>query len=360
VLRVEGDAVVPVALTSAKAEHAARTIRPRILRHRDQFLKPLPEQEVARDARPLGLASDVDLADVDAAVAALKLDRSVPPVQRLKGGTTEARRRLEAFCAAFTGYASGRNQPADWRCSFMSPYLHFGQISTVEIALTAREARAGSVEDKASYLEELIVRRELAINNVVYNPAYDRYDGVPEWARRTLAEHAGDVRPHLYSAEELAAAADWLAKVTPQKLAAALHEHADEPRADSLAAALAGRAFHTTLELANAVRESVRAGGDETEPTVRRVFQALRIAVNDELGMLERFLAAAVELVREDGRIAVISYHSLEDRIVKNAFRTYAAAGRGRVLTKKVLVPSEDEVARNPRSRSAKMRVFER
>ncbi|MGZ8996325.1 MAG: deoxyribodipyrimidine photo-lyase, partial [Rhodospirillales bacterium] len=68
VLRVEGDAVVPVALASAKAEHAARTIRPRILRHRDQFLKPLPEQEVARDARALGLASDVDLADVDAAV----------------------------------------------------------------------------------------------------------------------------------------------------------------------------------------------------------------------------------------------------------------------------------------------------
>jgi deoxyribodipyrimidine photo-lyase len=206
VLRVEGDAVVPVALVSAKAEHAARTIRPRILRLRDQFLKPLPEQEVVRDAGALGLVSDVDLADVDAAVAALKLDRSVPPVQRLKGGTSQARRRLEAFCAAFTGYASGRNQPADWRCSFMSPYLHFGQISAVEIALTARDAMAGSVEDKASYLEELIVRRELAINNVVYNGAYDRYDGVPDWARRTLAEHARDVRPHLYSTEELAAA----------------------------------------------------------------------------------------------------------------------------------------------------------
>jgi deoxyribodipyrimidine photo-lyase len=206
VLRVEGDAVVPVALVSAKAEHAARTIRPRILRLRDQFLKPLTEQEVVRDAGALGLVSDVDLADVDAAVAALKLDRSVPPVQRLKGGTSQARRRLEAFCAAFTGYASGRNQPADWRCSFMSPYLHFGQISAVEIALTARDAMAGSVEDKASYLEELIVRRELAINNVVYNGAYDRYDGVPDWARRTLAEHARDVRPHLYSTEELAAA----------------------------------------------------------------------------------------------------------------------------------------------------------
>lgn len=206
VLRVEADVVVPVALASAKAEHAARTIRPRILRHRDQFLKPLPEQGVVRDARGLGLASDLDLADVDAVVAELKLDRTVPPVRRLAGGTTEARRRLAAFLDAFAGYASGRNQPADWRCSFMSPYLHFGQISTVEIALAVREATAGSVEDKAAYLEELIVRRELAINNVAYNPAYDRYDGLPAWARRTLGEHATDPRPHLYDEKALAAA----------------------------------------------------------------------------------------------------------------------------------------------------------
>ena len=206
VLRVEGDVVVPVALVSAKAEHAARTIRPRILRHRDQFLRPLPEQAALRDARTLGLVSDVDLADVAAVVAALKLDHTVKPVRRLTGGTSEARRRLGAFLDTLAGYASGRNQPADWHCSFMSPHLHFGQISPVEIALAVREARAGSVEDKASYLEELIVRRELAINNVVYNPAYDRYDGLPEWARRTLAEHAGDDRPHLYDEAALAAA----------------------------------------------------------------------------------------------------------------------------------------------------------
>lgn len=206
VFRVEGDVVVPVALASSKAEHAARTIRPRILRHRDQFLKPLQEQEVVRDAGGVALPSRLDLADVDAVVAGLKVDRTVPQVRRLKGGTQEARLRLAAFLEAFAGYAGGRNQPADWRCSFMSASLHFGQISPVEIALQAREALAGSMEDKAAYLEELIVRRELAINNVVYNPAYDRYEGVPEWARKTLAHHAGDHRPHLYSAAELAAA----------------------------------------------------------------------------------------------------------------------------------------------------------
>lgn len=207
VLRVEGDVVVPVGLASAKAEHAARTIRPRILRHRDAFLKPLDEQEAVRDAGSLGLASDVDLADVTAVVASLKLDHTVAPVRRLKGGTSEARLRVETFLGKLSGYAGGRNQPADWRCSFMSAYLHFGQISTVELALAVRDAPNGSVEDKASYLEELIVRRELAMNNVAYNPAYDAYDGLPAWARKTLADHAGDHRPHLYDEAALAAAA---------------------------------------------------------------------------------------------------------------------------------------------------------
>ncbi len=205
VIRVEADVVVPVGLVSTKHEHAARTIRPRILRHCDHFLNPVETCEVVRDAGHLGLESDVDLSDVAAAVAALKLDHAVAPVGRLTGGTSEARRRLEAFLDDdFAGYADGRNQPADWRCSFMSPYLHFGQISPIELALAVRGSETGGDGDRAAYLEELIVRRELSMNNVAYNPAYDRYDGLPEWARRTLGEHAGDARAHLYDIDELA------------------------------------------------------------------------------------------------------------------------------------------------------------
>jgi deoxyribodipyrimidine photo-lyase len=207
VIRVEGDVVVPVGLVSDKHERAARTIRPKILKHRDAFLTPLEDHDVVRDAQGLGLAGDVDLSDVAAAVAALNIGHAVAPVHRLVGGTSEARRRLQAFLAQdFAGYAEGRNQPADWRCSFMSPYLHFGQISPVEIALTVRDAGAGGSGDRAAYLEELIVRRELSMNNVAYNRAYDRYDGLPEWARRTLAEHAGDEREHVYDIATLAAA----------------------------------------------------------------------------------------------------------------------------------------------------------
>jgi deoxyribodipyrimidine photo-lyase len=87
----------------------------------------------------------------------------------------------------------------------MSPYLHFGHISPVEIALAIRTAKDGDPDDRSAYLEELIVRRELAMNHVFHTQGYDDYArAVPDWARKTLAEHADDERPKLYSEEELA------------------------------------------------------------------------------------------------------------------------------------------------------------
>lgn len=91
-----------------------------------------------------------------------------------------------------------------------------------------------------------------------------------------------------------------------------------------------------------------------------RTFQALRIAVNDELGNLQRFLPEAVGVLTSGGKLAVISFHSLEDRIVKNFFREQAKAGQGKILTKKPIIAGEAEVQINPRSRSAKLRVFKK
>ncbi len=91
-----------------------------------------------------------------------------------------------------------------------------------------------------------------------------------------------------------------------------------------------------------------------------RTFQALRIAVNEELDALEEGIRAALELVSENGRVAVISFHSLEDRIVKNAFRAAEDSGIGIRITKKPVIPTEEERSRNPRSRSAKLRIFEK
>ncbi|HEX6014954.1 MAG TPA: deoxyribodipyrimidine photo-lyase [Geminicoccaceae bacterium] len=209
VVEVEGEVAVPVEAASDKAEVGARTLRPKILRLREQFLHDLPERRPAINARGLDLRSDFDPADVDGALAALKLDRSVPPVDRFKGGTSEVRARLKRFLATqLRGYKDARSDPAHGRTTELSPYLQFGQISPVEMALRAIEAAPAGDPDRASFLEELIVRRELAHNFLWHRPEdYDRYEGLPAWARGTLDRHRKDRRERTYTVAELEAGA---------------------------------------------------------------------------------------------------------------------------------------------------------
>lgn len=116
--------------------------------------------------------------------------------------------------------------------------------------------------------------------------------------------------------------------------------------------------IETTSVLAEIVRGSVRTHQDIHPAT--RVFQALRIAVNDELHALEEALPKAVVLLKPKGRLAVISFHSLEDRIVKKSFRIFEEKKMGKIITKKPIVPGSAEVQENSRSKSAKLRVFEK
>ena len=120
-----------------------------------------------------------------------------------------------------------------------------------------------------------------------------------------------------------------------------------------------GRNLDRTLELAELVKNAVGGSGAWVR-SATRVFQALRIYVNQELEELREGLRAGLEVLASGGRIAVISYHSLEDRVVKNFYREKRTAGILRVLTKKPVIPSRVEVLNNPRSRSAKLRVAER
>ena len=156
---------------------------------------------------------------------------------------------------------------------------------------------------------------------------------------------------------------DVLATSSERELADTIFTYGEERAARRIAHALvaargANRLPETTAELARLVAGVVQVRGKrERIHPATRTFQALRIAVNDELGSLERGLDAAVGRTRPGGRIAVISFHSLEDRIVKHRFRD---DDRVRPLTKKPLLPGDDELARNPRARSAKLRVAER
>jgi deoxyribodipyrimidine photo-lyase len=207
IVQVEGDVVVPVETASNKHEFAARTLRPKLNRLWDPFIADLKPRTVKHAAEGVTPRGEIDVSDPEVVLAGMSLDRVVGPVKRFIGGETEARMRLKAFLAdGFEGYGAGRNMPEAAAASHMSPFLHFGQISPVEIALAVREAEVGDDDDRGAYLEELIVRRELAMNHVFYTEGYDDYDkAVPDWARKTLAEQADDARPHTYSEEQLAA-----------------------------------------------------------------------------------------------------------------------------------------------------------
>ncbi|MCJ2036531.1 deoxyribodipyrimidine photo-lyase [Methylobacterium sp. J-068] len=207
IVQVEGDVAVPVEIVSGKHEYAARTLRPKLHRHLEDYVAPLTARRVKRRAGGEVPDSEVDVADPEAVLAGMSLDRTVGPVRRFTGGETEARRRLAAYLdGPFAHYGSDRNRPEAGAASHMSPYLHFGQISPVEIVLAVRAARTGGKEDRTAYVEEIVVRRELAMNHVHYTDGYDRYArAVPEWARKALAEHAGDPRPKTYTEAELAA-----------------------------------------------------------------------------------------------------------------------------------------------------------
>jgi 16S rRNA (cytosine1402-N4)-methyltransferase len=158
-------------------------------------------------------------------------------------------------------------------------------------------------------------------------------------------------------------ALDLLTRSSEGELADLIFNYGDERGARRIARAIVaarenGRLPARTLELARLVAGvlHVRGKRERIHPATR-TFQALRIAVNDELGSLERGLAGAIARTRPQGRIAAISFQSLEDRIVKVRFR---GDERVRVLTKKPLLAGDDELARNPRARSAKLRVAER
>lgn len=160
-------------------------------------------------------------------------------------------------------------------------------------------------------------------------------------------------------------AADLLADVGEEDLANVIFQYGEERFSRRVARAIvrarAQEPITTTGRLAQIVRSAVPHRGYQRIDPATRTFQALRIWVNRELEGLEAFLAAAAARLKVGGRLAVITFHSLEDRIVKHGFRALASGeGALRVLTKKPIVPADEEVARNPRARSAKLRAIER
>jgi 16S rRNA (cytosine1402-N4)-methyltransferase len=159
--------------------------------------------------------------------------------------------------------------------------------------------------------------------------------------------------------------AERLAAVDEATLADAIFRYGEERRSRRVARAILDARdrgdLGDTLALARAVRRGAGAGKWQRIDPATRTFQALRIWVNDELDGLDRFLESAASRLVPSGRLAVIAFQSLEDRVVKHTFRRLAASGPAFALaTKRAVRPGEDEVAANPRARSARLRVLEK
>ena len=170
--------------------------------------------------------------------------------------------------------------------------------------------------------------------------------------------HEGPLDMRMDRSQRLTAA-DVVNTYSEREIADILYNYGEERRSRPIARSIVhARPLARTSDLVRAIQRVMGSPRYGRIHPATRTFQALRIFVNDELKSLETFLDSSMTVIRSGGRLAVISFHSLEDRIVKNKFRTPAVAGR--VLTRKVVIATEEETRRNPRARSAKLRAWER
>ena len=175
-------------------------------------------------------------------------------------------------------------------------------------------------------------------------------------ARGFTSKHAGPLDMRMNPAKGIPAS-KWLERLTPGELAEILRENSDEPHAQILAPQLAAKSFSSTLELAQAIRAALSSRPEEElKKTVARVFQAIRIEVNEEFAALDALLRSLPFSLRLGGRVAILTFHSGEDRRVKKAFQAGQREGHYSEITRDVIRASPTECHTNPRSTSAKLR----
>jgi deoxyribodipyrimidine photo-lyase len=201
---VDSSCIVPMSRFE-KREYGAFTIRPKIKKLLPRYLHAEPQLHVRHKYR--GAVPDfhtaVTLSNIPGLVARCEIDHSVQPVSAFPGGADQAEKRLKRFLRdKLRRYSTQRNQPSADATSGLSPYLHFGHISSLQVALAVREFAAEHKLMAGEFLEELIVRRELAFNLAHFSDRLDSLDTLPEWARETLAKHARERRDPMYTRDE--------------------------------------------------------------------------------------------------------------------------------------------------------------
>jgi len=201
---VDSSCIVPMNCLE-KREWAAYTIRPKIKRLLPEYLRPAPRIAVRQPyrAKRSPFHTPVTAAAISQLVASCEIDHSVPPSVGFRGGRRAAEEQLQRFLEdRLRRYAGGRNEPSAHATSDLSPWLHFGRISSLEVALAVREYAEAHKLIADEFLEELIVRRELAFNFTRFTDDYESLDSLPDWSKQTLAVHRKDRRDAVYSREQ--------------------------------------------------------------------------------------------------------------------------------------------------------------
>lgn len=205
VYAVDSNGVIPMSKFE-KEEYAAYTIRPKIKKMLGDYLKPFAEEKIKIKADDLKIdcpETEVTAENIAKLVKGCEIDHSVKPSNHYHGGTANGRKRLKKFVEKILpDYENARNKPEKDGSSRLSSYLHFGFLSSLEIALAVKESDAPKAA-KDAYLEEIIVRRELSYNLTRHNKNYDSLKALPDWVQTTIRDHIKDKRPVIYSAEEL-------------------------------------------------------------------------------------------------------------------------------------------------------------
>jgi len=273
--QVESDVVVPVETVSEKAEYAARTIRPKILKHLTRFLRPVGKVPLRTSSLSIEIpelnmkniladnSKSIDDHKMETLLGNLEIDTAIRPVTRFfHGGFSHAQKRFNLFLKdSLEKYSQNSNQPQTNDTSCMSPYLHFGHISPVYLALQIQNKKTPDPEihqaTKDAFLEELIVRRELAANFIHFTLNYDSYNCLPEWAQKTLKDHKKDHRPRTYNINELEQARThdpyWNAAMEEMKFTGFMHNYMRMYWGKKILewSATPEAAFQTTLQLNN-------------------------------------------------------------------------------------------------------------
>jgi deoxyribodipyrimidine photo-lyase len=206
---VDSSCIVPMSHFT-KQEYAAYTIRPKIKKVLEACLQPVPALRVKRrfTVSPHTPQTNVTANNIADLVSSCEIDHAIAPSAEIRGGRDEAECRLRHFLDHnLRRYAKLSREPSARATSGLSPHLHFGYISSLEVALAVREYAAEHKLIADEFLEELIVRRELAFNFARFSPSLDSLSALPDWARASLAKHANDGRDPAYTHEQFERAA---------------------------------------------------------------------------------------------------------------------------------------------------------